>query len=371
MKILILNWRSVRDPLEGGAERATFEHARRWVRDQGAQVTWLSPRYDHDIHSETIDGIDFQYIGLPLKRSIWNLIFTFPIFYFLVFWTYMTRFRGRVDVVIDQVHGLPYLTPLYVREKIIVYIHEIAGDIWDLMYPYPINRIGRWLEKIVFLPYKKTTFVGLSSVIRDINHIGIQKQLFHVVNNGVTSPMLDKIPTKHKHLTLIYINRLVKMKGPERAIEVFRLVHERDPQARFIISGRGEESYKKHLKSLIRKYGLSKHAQIVYLTDQEKHPALGQAHVLINPSYKEGWGLVNIEANCMGTPVVAFRVQGNTESVAHGISGYLFAENEIEQMADKIVELKDNQTIRQTALEYSKQFDWDKVSKKFYEILKK
>jgi len=32
MKILIINWRSLKDPLEGGAERATLEFAKRWVK---------------------------------------------------------------------------------------------------------------------------------------------------------------------------------------------------------------------------------------------------------------------------------------------------------------------------------------------------
>ena len=53
-------------------------------------------------------------------------------------------YKNNVDVVIDQVHGLPFLTPLYVKnKKIIMYIHEVAGEIWTKMYPFPIGTIGR------------------------------------------------------------------------------------------------------------------------------------------------------------------------------------------------------------------------------------
>ncbi|HEX9007683.1 MAG TPA: hypothetical protein VF837_00280, partial [Patescibacteria group bacterium] len=120
MKILILNWRSIKDPLQGGAELATFEFAKRWTRDYQAEITWLSPVYDKNIKEETIDGIKFKYIGSSLNRNLFTLVISFPIFYFLVFWTYLTKFKNHVDVVIDQVHGIPYLTPLYVKEKIIV-----------------------------------------------------------------------------------------------------------------------------------------------------------------------------------------------------------------------------------------------------------
>lgn len=372
MKILILNWRSINDPLQGGAELATFEHAKRWVTNHKAKVTWLSPKYDKKIVSETVEGVDFQYIGFPLTRNILQLLFAYPIFYFLVLWFYLTRFKGKVDVVIDEVHGLPYLTPLFVKEKIVVYIHEIAGEIWDLMYPFPINKIGRFFEKIIFLPYKKTSFVGTKIVAEDLVALGIPKKNINLVNYGVTAPDTKKVPKKNNNLTIVFLNRLVKMKGPERAIEIFKLVNKKDKNAKLIFVGRGEEEYEKGLMSFARKLDIDKNIEFKgFVSTEEKFKILGQSHVLINASFKEGWGLVNIEANRMGTPVVAFKVKGNTTTVRDGVSGFLFSENEHQQMADKIVELRNNTLIRQSSLEYSRQFDWYKVSNQFYEVLKK
>lgn len=369
MKILIINWRSIKDPLEGGAERATFENAKRWVKNHKDKVTWLSPKYDRSIDSETIEGVNFQYIGFPLTRNLFQLIFTFPIFYFLVFWTYMIEFKGKVDVVIDQVHGIPYLTPLYVKEKIIVYIHEVAGEIWDLMYPFPINKIGKLIEKLIFLPYKKVAFVGAQTVTKELPLVGIPAGNIHTVSYGVTAPKLSSVPTKNKDLTVVYVNRLVKMKGPERALLVFKEVLKKDKNAKLIMSGKGDLKYIGSLIELVKNMKMEKSVKIVYLSDEEKYETLRSAHVIINSSYKEGWGLINIEANCFGTPVVAFKVKGNTESVSEGVSGFLFESKDIKKMAKKIVELKNNTRIRQSTLEYSKQFDWDKVSNQFYEIL--
>lgn len=372
MKILLINWRSIKDPLEGGAERATLEHAKRWISKHGAEVTWLSPRYDPHIDSEVINGIKFHYIGLPLKRNISEVIFTYPYFYFLVFWTYLTKYRGRVDVVIDQVHGIPYLTSLYVKEKIVVYIHEVAGEIWDIMYPFPINYLGRFLEKIIYPTYKNINCVGPKSVVNELVKVGIKKQRIHIVNYGVTAKKLITIPRKNKDLTVMFLNRVVKMKGPERALEVFSLVSKKDPKAKMLIAGPVEESYQKYLSSMVSKLGLKGKVSILgRITEEEKFDLLSKSHVLLNSSYKEGWGLVNIEANTVGTPVVSFNVPGNRESIAHGVSGFLFEADEISRMANKIIEIKNDKKLQRTAMEYSKKFDWDIVSDLFYEVLKK
>ena len=370
MRILILNWRSLMDPLAGGAERATFENAKRWVKNHKAEVTWLSPRYS-DKRNEIIDGIRFIYVGLPLTRNLFQLIYRFPLFYFLVFWTYMTKFRGRVDVVIDEVHGLPYLTPLYVKEKIVVYIHEVAGEIWDLMYPFPINKIGRFFEKLFFLPYKKIEFIGAPMVSRELPSVGISNNKIHTVNYGVSAPLLSKIPKKNTYLTVIYLNRLVKMKGPERAIDVFLLVYKMDKNAKLFIVGSGEESYVNQLKKKVEKLGLKNNVKFYGFVDgNRKFDLLSQAHVLINASYKEGWGLVNIEANRVGTPVVSFNVKGNSDSVVDGKSGFLFESNQNEEMAKKIINIKDDHNLFVKSMKYSSQFDWDLVSNIFYEKIK-
>ena len=367
MRILILNWRSLNDPLAGGAERATFEHAKRWVKNHKANITWLSPRYDKK-DNEIIEGIHFKYIGLPLTRKISQLIFRFPLFYFLVFWTYVTQFKGKIDVVVDEVHGIPFLTPLYVREKIIVYIHEVAGEIWDLMYPFPINKIGHFIEKLLYLPYKKIKFVASPSATRDLLNLGFNKNQITTLTYGITAPVVKAVPQKAKDLTIIFLNRLVKMKGPERAIDIFAKVHKVDKTAKLIFIGDGEPDFKDKLREKIKNSGLSKSVSFVgFVSEPEKFKILSKAHVLLNTSFKEGWGLVNIEANRMGTPVIAYKVKGNEDSVQTGVSGFVFNVGEEDKMAQKIVEIKKDEQIRKSAIKYSNTFNWEIISNNFYE----
>lgn len=373
MIILILNWRSIKDKLAGGAELATFEYAKNWAMQKSAKVIWVSPVYKKGLKKEVIDGIEFNYLGIPLKRdSVIQMMFSVPLFYFLVLHRYLTHYRKFVDVIIDQPHGIPYLTPLYSNKKIVVYIHEVAGDIWDKMYKFPVNKIGKTVEKLTFLPYKmrKIKFVTVSnSTKNDLVKLGIHKNAIEIVYNGVSlKPIQEKDVIKNKNLTVIYLNRIVKMKGIERAIDVFAKVVKIDNNAFFHIVGYGDDEYIKYLKDKISKLKIEKNVKFWGFVDEKtKVRLLRESHVLINTSYKEGWGLVNIEANTQGTPAVSFDVSGNRESIKNGINGYVVRTED--DMVRKILEIYKTNSLIKESIEYSKQFDWKKQSNKFYDIL--
>lgn len=375
MRILIINWRSIKDPMEGGAERATFEFAKRWVKNHNAEVTWLSPTYDPKINQEIIEGIKFEYIGIPLSRNIFWLLISFPYFYFAVIFRYFKKFRGNVDVVIDQVHGIPYLTPLYVKEKIVVYIHEVAGEIWKIMYPFPINYLGIFAEKLIFWIYKikKIKFITNPSTYKDlIEKLGIKKENIKIISYGVTAPHISfqDLPKKEKNLTVVYLNRIVKMKGIERGIKAFSLVTKKFPEAKLWIIGKGEPEYIKELKVLLKeKFIEDKVLFYGFLNENEKYELLGKAHVLINPSYLEGFGLVNIEANKMGTPAAVFDVKGCRDSVKNNINGLLSPDDDLNSMAENIISIYKNKNISKSSWEYSQRFDWDLLEKEFLEEL--
>lgn len=378
MRILILNWRSIKDPMEGGAERATFEFAKRWVKNQNAKVTWLSPCYDSNIKNETIEGIDFEYVGLPLSRNIFWLLVVFPLFYISVIYTYLTKYKGKVDVVIDQVHGIPYLTPLYVTEKIVVYIHEVAGEIWKIMYPFPVNYLGLIAEKLFFSIYRFLNIKFIANSMSTLNDLRtvlkIKKENISMIPYGVTAPIVNLkfMPKKEKNLTIVYLNRLVKMKGIERGIKVFQKVIQEYPEAKMWIIGKGEDKYVNHLKELVIDKKLESSVIFLgYIDGEEKFDYLAKAHVLINPSYLEGWGLVNIEANRMGTPVVAFDVKGCRDSIVNGINGYLSPDGNIESMTEKIFKIYEEDNLQESSWKYSNEFDWDSLEKEFLRQLEK
>ena len=98
-----------------------------------------------------------------------------------------------------------------------------------------------------------------------------------------------------------------------------------------------------------------------------------RAHILINPSVREGWGLVNIEASSVGTPVVAYRSPGLVDSVKDGMSGIICPENTARNMVDRIVEIignKDKYTsLQKGAISWSKNFSWKSSRKRSLDLI--
>src|SRR5258708_30926270 len=84
---------------------------------------------------------------------------------------------------------------------------------------------------------------------------------------------------------------------------------------------RSSDVYRKLIKNTALKFGFSKDLTYFgFVTQQKKFELLARAHILINPSLLEGWGLVNIEANAIETPVVAYNSPWLLDSVNDGVS---------------------------------------------------
>jgi D-inositol-3-phosphate glycosyltransferase len=98
------------------------------------------------------------------------------------------------------------------------------------------------------------------------------------------------------------------------------------------------------------------------------------ATVCVVPSYSESFGLVAIEAQACGTPVIAADVGGLPTAVAHGKSGLLIQGHNPEDWAKEIlrVVLDDELRLRLStgATEHSAQFSWDKTADELIEVYK-
>ena len=161
------------------------------------------------------------------------------------------------------------------------------------------------------------------------------------------------------------------MKGIERGLKCFSLVLKKYPDAKLWVIGRGEEDFINSLKKQSETLGIKNNVQFLGFKDNnEKFELLAKAHVLMNPSYLEGWGLVNIEANKVGTPAVVFDVRGCRDSVKNEINGYVSPDNNLNSMSENIIKIFENQNLNESSWKYSQNFNWDIQADNFFELLK-
>ena len=65
-------------------------------------------------------------------------------------------------------------------------------------------------------------------------------------------------------------------------------------------------------------------------------PYLAPIDIFVMPSYREGFGLSNIEASAMGLPIVSTRIPGCIDSVKKGLTGLLVPPRDVEKLVEAI-----------------------------------
>lgn len=352
MKILLINWRDTGHPRSGGAEIVTFEHAKRWVA-KGHTVTWLTSGYPNASGTEIKDGVRIVHKGGAF--SIYLLV---PIY---------VLFNARsFDVIIDEIHGIPFFSLLFTSKPVVVFIHEIAGEIWDYMFPFPINILGKKLENLYLWLYRKSFFwTDAPSTINELVERGIPRQNCIAIPCPV--PVNEKIlQPKSSQPVYIFLSRVVQMKGIEEVIKAFAFIHTVQKTAALWIVGGGEETYFRSLRKTVDDYNLAKYVRFFGKVDEhKKRQLLRQAHILLHASVKEGWGLVVLEAAVQETPAVVYNVAGLRDVVLNGKTGIVLTRNSPEEMASEaILLLKDNkryQKYQNNGIQWVNSFKWDDV----------
>lgn len=152
---------------------------------------------------------------------------------------------------------------------------------------------------------------------------------------------------------LLFVGRLERLKGVEIAIRALALLRDRQhDDVRLLILGEdsreGDESEKDRLKGIADAAGVRDRVDFVGSVAHHELPFFyGAADVCVMPSYSESFGLVALEAQACGCPVVASGVSGLRSVVRDGVSGYLIDAHEPAEYAERIGRLLEDREIAQ------------------------
>lgn len=361
MNILILSWRDIKNPKSGGAEVLTHEIAKRWTA-LGHKVTLFSSYFPNSKKQEVVDGVKFVRDGHPDAR------FLFYSVHFLAYKFYRKN-SGKFDTVIDEIHGLPFFTPWYVKEKKVVLICEVAGDLWIKMFGPFFGLLGRMIERLYLrFIYKNIPYLTISSSTRqELIAGGVKRKNITVLPMGITVPKEIKKTKKEKDPTLIFVGRLSKSKGVEDAIESLSQVLKTYPKTKLWIVGGGDRDYIKFLEKKTRNLNVSSKITFWgYVSQEKKFELMGRAHILLAPSLKEGWGLIVPEAGYVGTPAIGYNVPGLREVIRNHKTGYLTLSSNALELSKSI-----NKTLKKeseykklisSAKKLSMSYNWDNTA---------
>jgi len=165
-----------------------------------------------------------------------------------------------------------------------------------------------------------------------------------IIYNFVEPPPEAPSPLPWSPPRVLCLGRIVPQKGFDLAVDAFRVIHARVPDARLILAGDGPE--KIPLQEKVKALGLSPWVDFTgWVKPSDVYPVIGSATVLLMPSRFEGLPLVALEASLMARPVIATRVDGISEVVEDGATGILVEPEDSRALADAAIRVLNNPSL--------------------------
>ncbi|MDO8741963.1 MAG: glycosyltransferase [bacterium] len=209
------------------------------------------------------------------------------------------------------------------REYWLGYLGGLLG-----IFGYIVERLSLTLPDVIVSNSEHTT--------RRLHEVGVRKKIETVPLGADLQSIYSVRPGEIKS-DVIFVGRLLNHKGADllvRAIAKVKILH---PHIRSLVVGVGPE--KENISKLISKLGLEENITLLGAVagHENLYGLMKSSKLLVLPSIREGFGLVVVEANAAGLPVVTTRYKDNAaqDLIEEGVNGFL-AEPTADAFAEKI-----------------------------------
>ncbi|KUK77793.1 MAG: Glycosyl transferase group 1 [candidate division WS6 bacterium 34_10] len=269
-----------------------------------------------------------------------------------------------------------FFKPLF-KYRLIVTSH--GGDILGFskgIKRYIIKKISEYA--ITKSDYYTVVSKEIKTVAEENFDIDFNNKL-KVISMGIPYDDFQKVkPNFSKDsFTAVFVGRLSEMKGTEYLIRAIGELKKQGEKIKCKIIGDGPK--REYLESLVKELNIEDQVQFTgFIPHSQLTEALNRTSVFVGPSittstgYKEGFGLVFIEAMAAGLPVIASRSGGITDTVKHKETGLLVEEKGYKQIAEYIKEIRDNESLRNELIkggkQTAKQYSWQNIGERFMEL---
>ena len=256
-----------------------------------------------------------------------------------------------------------------------------------LIHSKEINHLlGSSLNKRMLNSLNKADYVIANSQFTKnlVIKLGLSSENIRVINPGCNYPI--EINNEFKKFAksiycdsfprLITISRLDGRKSHQNILMTIKNLLPKFPNLKYVSIGDGDE--RNNLENLKKELGLDKEVNFIFKSnEQEKLALLEQSNLFVMPSvvYKksiEGFGISFIEAACYGKPSIGGIYGGEADAIIDGETGYLCDGNDLNLLYETLLKTLENKNYEQlgsNALEFSKNFSWEKITKKYIELI--
>lgn len=203
-----------------------------------------------------------------------------------------------------------------------------------------------------------------------------------VINNGVDYEkfQMARPVLPHKNKVVIGVGAMMFRKGYHISLAAIAEVVKHYPDLKYYIVGNHHnQDYFNQIMLLIKKYHLE--SNVVFqenISDSDLIQLYHQSDVFvltpvnIDDNKFEGLGLVYLEANACGLPVIGSLNCGAEDVITNGENGFLVEQNNVTETAKAVLKILDDHdlavTLGQNGWRKTKQMDWSLVIKHYLQV---
>jgi glycosyltransferase involved in cell wall biosynthesis len=236
-------------------------------------------------------------------------------------------------------------------------VHTIHGSPFHRFQSRPAYHFYRWAE--TWAARRCDKLISVCDAMTD-QYVGAgvaPRDKFITVYSGMeVEPFLNPARPRDdvrgelgfapEHVVVGKVARLFELKGHEYVIEAARAVAAKDPHVRFLFVGDGV--LRRQLEEQIARAGLSGIFKFTGLVPPARIPELVAAmDIVVHASLREGLARVLPQGLISGKPVISYDIDGAREVVLPGETGYLLPPRSTAELADAIVQLVRDPTLRE------------------------
>lgn len=323
----------------GGKERVLFEIAKNLTSD-GYEVDVYTMQWWNGSRSIRHQGITFHALSpyhplytLDGRRSLREAV-SFGL------WTATLVFKPFDYLYVDSIPFLPLIAGRGVawarRKRLVTIWYEYWGtEYWRSYLPGVRGSVGALLE---WLASKcPDSLVSISSHTTSRLRRGSKNRNIVTMPLGVDLESIDGATPSSEQFDVLCAGRLLDHKNFDLVVDAIAEIRLEDPDVRCLIIGGGPEEAS--LQRRIAELGLGDHVLLRPFVESSSqlYGLMKSAKMLVLPSIREGFGLVTIEANACGIPVVTTRHPENAarDLIEDGRNG-LLCEAAAGDIAEKI-----------------------------------
>ena len=331
LRILFLVGRDARHPAVGGGDLQAWEWAR-WCTERGHQVVLICQSHPSLPKVECLDGIRVLRLGTKIALA-------------LRAYRYYRRHAAEFDLVYEDPIGAgrsPYLSPVYSRVPVVAVWHQVSAPLLRALHGAVAGFAMSAVERIVALMYRRCLLwvpseERAAEIARDL---GFDRSRIFVISPTVQPHAAPANSVLSRPPTVLFLGVMRRYKSIEHVIRALPKVATQVAMVRLVVAGRRlDATYEASLRALATELEVGDRVEFILdVTESEKHELLAAARVLVLPSLLEGFGIVALEADAVGTPIVASSGVP-VAAVAHERNGLRFAYGDIEQLGEALVRL--------------------------------